>query len=150
MQRWIAAGLAVIVVLAAGGWAAYSYKQNKPNPIWVPLPLNPELPETNRQAMATQLNERLHERPLLEAVSNDLGLGRQWNLGSDANAATELGNRLFVKVGEVPTNLGSGPALHIGLTGKRKERQLTEQIVMRVMQDVWKILGIKPPPNKPR
>ncbi len=43
--------------------------------------------------------------------------------------------------------MGKVPAIHIGLTGKRKEREVSGAVAMRLMDDVWKILGIKAPPK---
>jgi hypothetical protein len=44
--------------------------------------------------------------------------------------------------------MGKVPAIHIGVNGKNKEREVSGQIAMRLIQDVWKILGIEPPANQ--
>jgi hypothetical protein len=44
--------------------------------------------------------------------------------------------------------MGKVPAIHIGVHGKRKESALSGKIAMRLMDDVWPILGIDPPPQK--
>ena len=44
--------------------------------------------------------------------------------------------------------MGKVPAIHIGVKGKAKESEVSGEIAMRLMDDVWKILGIKPPKKK--
>jgi hypothetical protein len=44
--------------------------------------------------------------------------------------------------------MGKVPAILVGLTGKNKEREVSGEIAMRLMDDVWKILGVEPPPKK--
>jgi hypothetical protein len=44
--------------------------------------------------------------------------------------------------------MGGYPVVQIGARGKKKERELSGQISMRLMNDVWRILGIKPPPGR--
>jgi hypothetical protein len=71
------------------------------------------------------------------------------NLRSDEEAAREISKRLFVKLGDVATPMGgTAPSLNVGITGKSKDAGISGEIAMRLMQDVWKILGIKPPPKK--
>ena len=81
----------------------------------------------------------------LAKVSKDVGLVTKWERPSDEACAAELGNRIFVRAGEMDTPMGKVPAIHVGLTGKRKEREVSGEIAMRLMDDVWKILGIDPP-----
>jgi hypothetical protein len=72
----------------------------------------------------------------------------KWGLVSDEAGAVEIGRRLFVRAGDADTPMGKVPAVHIGVNGKRKEREVSGQIAMRLMEDVWKILGIKPPEKR--
>jgi len=48
MQRWIVVGVVAVLLfcgMGIGGLFAYrAYKQNLPGPVWVPMPVNPELP----------------------------------------------------------------------------------------------------------
>ena len=148
MQRWIAAGVVAMLLLFGGGWLAYrSYKQSLPHPIWVPLPLNPALPVEKRDVLVKELQAKLGERGILVKVSKDVGLTQKWHLASDEEGARELGQRLFVKVGEADTPQGKVPAVLIGVRGTVKETVVSGEIAMRLMEDVWKILGIKPPPK---
>jgi hypothetical protein len=66
-------------------------------------------------------------------------------LRSDEQCARELADRLFVRSGDADTPMGKVPAILIGVNGKRKEREVSGEIAMRLMDDVWEILGIDPP-----
>lgn len=148
MQRWIVSGLVVLMLLFGGGVFAYrSYKENRPAPVWVPLPINPELSSAKCAEIVADLKKQLNEQETLLQVSKDVGLVQKWDLGSEEEGAWEIGNRLFVRTGDADTPMGKVPAIHIGVTGKIKEREVSEKIAMRLMEDVWKILGIKPPPE---
>lgn len=149
MQRWIVAGVVAMLLMGAGGYFALkTYKQNRPSPVWVPLPVNPELPMAKRDEIIADLKAKLSEREVLIQVSKDVGLIGKWGLVSDDAGAVEIGKRLFVRPGDADTPMGKVPAIHVGVNGKRKDREVSGQIAMRLMEDVWKILGIKPPGNK--
>ncbi len=146
MQRWIVAGVVAMLLMGAGGlFALKYYKQSRPSPMWVPLPINPELPVEQRDNIIAKLKAGLGDRELLEQVSKDVGLRSKWGLPSDEEGASEIASRLFVREGEAATPQGKVPAIHIGIKGKRKESKVSGEIVMRLMDDVWKILGIEPP-----
>lgn len=150
MQRWIL--LAVVTMFLAvcgGGFAYWNYKQGRPNPVWVPLPLNREVPDEKRTELITKLKKDLNQPELLTKVSADLHLAKKWNLATDEIAAKEIAKRLFVKIGEADTPLGKVPSINVGVEGTRKDATVSNEIVMRLMKDVWKILGIKPPQEKP-
>jgi hypothetical protein len=150
MQRWIVMGVVAMMLMLGGGVFAYStYKQNRPHPMWVPLPLNPALPGEKRQEILKELTAKLKDEALLLQVSKDLELPRKLHLRSDEEAAREVSKRLFVKLGDVVTPMGgTAPSLNVGVSGKAKDAGISGEIAMRLMQDVWKILGIKPPPRK--
>ncbi len=141
--------LAMMLMLGGGVFAYSTYKQNRPHPMWVPLPINPALPGEKRQEILKQLTSKLKDEALLIQVSKDLELPRKLNLRSDEEAAREVSKRLFVKLGEVVTPMGgTAPSLNVGISGKSKDAGISGEIAVRLMQDVWKILGIKPPPKK--
>ena len=138
-------------MMAMGGGLVLAYRlysQSRPSPVWVPLRINPDVSDKQRDESVRQLKDKLSESARLAAICKDLGLASKWHLGSDEAAARELGQRLFVKVGEMDGPIGKVPSINIGVHGKRKEKQLSEAIVMRMMDDVGNILGIKPPPKK--
>ena len=138
-----------MLLLGAGGvFGLYRYKQTRPHPVWVPLPINPELSTEKRDEIIKDLKAKLGEREALVNVSKDVGLVEKWHLASDEAGAGELEKRLFVKTGEMDTPMGKVPAIHVGVRGNRKESKVSGEIAMRLMKDVWKILGIPPPAEK--
>ena len=146
MQRWIAIGL-VVVLLAVGGagYGLHLYKQSRPHPVWVPMPINRELTEENGREIAKDLKAKLGDKARLTLVSQELGLAKLWELPSDDAAASEISERLFVDLGEMDTPTGKVPSINIGVRGPVKDKQISEKLAMRLMQDVRKLLGIKPP-----
>jgi hypothetical protein len=150
MKKWIVLGVVAMFLGLGGGVAGlWFYKQNRPAPIWVPIPMNSEVPAAKRSELAAELKKNLLKPDILMKVSKDLGLGQLMGVGTDETAANELAQRLFVDIGETtaPTG-GSVPSLNVGIKGKRKDRVVSEKVVMRLMQDVYPLLGVKAPPAK--
>ncbi len=148
MQRWIVAGLVVVAMLLGGALFGYrTIKQNRPHPIWVPVPTNPDLSIIKRDEIIRTLKERLSQPAVLEKVSRDLSLAPKLDLPNDKAAAEDLAKRLFVRAGNMPKPNDTMPAIHIGFNGKSKNHELTGKITMRLMDDVWPILGVQPPKN---
>lgn len=149
MQRLIILGALAILLISGGAVFAYStYKQSRPYPVWVPIPINPQLPVEKQNELAKELESKLSTPEVLTQVSKDLGLTTAWKMASDAQCAAELKKRVFVRIGTKESPTGLTPTIEIGLKGTRKEHLLSEKISMRLMTDVWKILGIKPPQRK--
>lgn len=141
----------MLLVLGGGFFARRAYQQNRPQRIWVPLAINPALPVDKRNEIARDLKEKLAKPEILIPVSKDLGLAVKLGLHSDEEAAREVARRLFVDVGEADSPMGiKVPSINIGITGKSKESGLSGEIAVRLMQDVWKILGIKAPQAPPK
>lgn len=138
----------MLLVLGGGGFAYRTYKQNRPQPMWVPLPIDPNLPVEKRAEIASELKKSLMKPDLLIQVSKDLGLPKVLGVTTDEAAANEIAKRMFVDVGEIDSNGIKAPSINIGIKGKRKDQEVSGKIAMRLMEDVWKILGIKPPPQK--
>jgi hypothetical protein len=153
MQRrivlWIAVVVAVMFLAGGAGLLAYrSYKQNLPAPVWVPLPINPQLPDAKRDEIIEKLRKELAEPAILDPICKELGLARAWELPTDAAAADRIRQRMFVRAGEADTPMGKVPAIHFGMNGINKERDLSGRIAVRMMDDVFKLLDIKPPPKQ--
>lgn len=137
-----------MVLFLGGSYYGYkTYKANRPCPMWVPLAIKPDTENAKRDEMILELKDKLSEQDVLLKVSQDLGLKKIWNLPSDEACAQALRPRLFVRSGDLATEMGPLPAIHIGVNGKRKESEISGKIAMRLMDDVWKILGI-PAPKK--
>jgi len=149
MQRWIGLGILAMGLIFGGGVYGYwLYRQNKPAPMWVEIPINPDRTAEERENAVKDLLTKLRDKELLLKVSKDMRLAEKWNLSSDAEAEKELSRLIFVKQGDTAGTMGRVPAVHIGVRGKKKEIQLSGEISMRLMEDVWKILGIEPPPKR--
>ena len=150
MQRWIAVGVVAVMLLVGGGWfARRAYQQNRPQPMWVPLPINPALPMAKRDAIIKELKTKLAEPEVLAQVSRDVGLKQKWHLASDADCARQLRESFFVRAGEADTPMGKVPSINVGVTGKSKEQAVSGEISLRLMEEVRKILGV-PSPKAPR
>jgi len=139
----------ILVFVGSGYYALRIYKENRPQPMWVPMPLNPELPFAKRAEVANKIKEELLKPDLLLQVSKDLALPQKLGLKSHEQAASELAKIIFVDLGEADSAMGiKVPAINVGVKGKRKNLEISGKIAMRLMEDVWKFLGMKPPPRK--
>jgi hypothetical protein len=127
------------------GFYKLVYQPNRPAPVWVPLPVRVDLETAKRDEIIGRLKTKLSEDAVLIKVSKDLNLTQKLGLASDEQCARELADRLFVRSGEADTPMGKVPAIHIGVNGKRKEREVSGEIAMRLMDDVWETLGIEAP-----
>ena len=143
MQRWIAVGVvAMILLIAGGGFARHIYHQNRPQAMWVALPINAELPMAKRDALIKDLKAKLSEQALLVRISRAEDLPHKWNLPSDNDAVRKLRECLFVRAGEADSPMGKIPSINIGVTDKYKEQAVSGAISVRLMDEVRKILGI--------
>jgi hypothetical protein len=149
MQRWIVLGIIAMVLVVGGAvFGLRIYKENRPYPVWVPLPLPASVTVEKQDQLAKDLKAKICERSNLIKVSKDVGLVKEWALASDELCADVLARKVFVRTGDRDTPMGKEPAIHVGVNGVKKERAVSEKISMRLMMDVWNILGIKPPPTK--
>ena len=156
MQRWIViAVLGAILFGLGGGYAVWTYKQNRPQPVWVPLALNENLPQEKREELAAQIKSKLLEGTTLRDAVKETGLAGRLGLPSDEAAEAEVRKRLFVEIGEadVPSAAGIAPtrvpSINIGIKAQRKSFKPMSEVAMRIMRDVWKMLGIKEPSSGP-
>lgn len=151
MQRWIGFGLVSMILVLGGGsfFALRIYKENRPHRMWVPMPLNPDVPREEHEKIAGKIKDELMKQDNLLKVSKDLNLPKKWNLQSHEQALLELNRVIFVRVDEADTAMGTRvPAIHVGVKGKRKNQKISGEIAMHLMGDVRKFLGINPPPKK--
>lgn len=135
-------------MLLLGAGAAYGlweYRQSRPVPMWVPLPINSELSTEKRKEIITRLQKELTEPGRLKEISTEMGLAKEWQLASADAAAGELHKRIFVKLGDMDTPMGRVDAIHVGVRGTRRDKDLCGRISMRLKDDVWEVLGIPAP-----
>ncbi len=143
MQRWIILGFVAAVVSLCGAYfGLHAYKQSRPRPIWVPIPINASLTREQRNEAADKLKEFVMEEQRLASIVSDLKLAHAWSLPSDEAAVGELTKRIFVRTGSAQTPMGDVPAIHVGFNGTKKEIPMTEKIVMRIMDDVKIAIGL--------
>ena len=147
MQRWLLIGGATLLLLFGIGLptAYHLYKQGRPHPVWLPIPINPEAPFGQTEAMIRALTAKLGNRENLMRIGSDLDLKNKWEMDSDDEVADEIGSRLYVKRGEMDTPMGSAPAIHVGLRGTNRDREVSYAVLDALLPDVWKVLGIDPP-----
>jgi len=141
MQRWkLLAVIALVVVgsaVAAGGYAFWNARQNKPTRVFVPLEINPVLTMEERAEAAGKIQEYLLRPEILTPVARETGIAAGLGLESDEKAAELLGQRLFVEVGEYNSPKGLAPALNIGFTCTKREFDTLGRAATRLMKDVW-------------
>jgi hypothetical protein len=147
MQRWLLIGGAALLLLFGIGLptAYHLYKQSRPHPVWLPIPLNPEAAFGQTDATIRALTTKLSDRQVLMRIGRELGLKDKWGMNSDDEVADEIGSRLYVKRGEMDTPMGSIPAIHVGLRGTNRDREISYALLDALLPDVWKVLGIDPP-----
>lgn len=150
MQRWIALGTVAFLLMAGAGYLGLkAYRQSRPHPIWVPLPVRTDLSKESRNEACRNLRVYVMEEKRLLAIARDLQLAQSWALPDDEAAAAELKRRMFVRTGNASTPMGEVPAIHVGMNGTRKEAPMTEKIVMRIMEDVKPAIGSPGTGSKP-
>jgi hypothetical protein len=147
MQRWLLIGGAALLLLFGIGLptAYHLYKQGRPHPVWLPIPLNPEAPFGQTETTIRALTAKLANRENLTRIGKDLDLKNKWGMHTDDEVADEIGSRLYVKRGEMETPMGSVPAIHVGLRGTNRDREISYALLDALLPDVWKVLGIDPP-----
>lgn len=118
-------------------------RANRPDRIWVPIPLNPELTHEQHEEFATSLRAELISDEAFAAIAADLGLQQRWNQVSEQETVDELHERLLFEVGEYQY----APALNIGFKGIRRENQLLRDITARLMEDLDAIMRASAPPD---
>lgn len=147
MQRWLLIGGAVLLLLFGIGLptAYHLYKQGRPHPVWLPIPVNPEAPFGQTETTIRMLTAKLSDRENLMRMGRDLGLKEKWEMDSDEEVVDEIGSRLFVRRGDMDTPMGKVPAIHVGLRGTNRDREVSYAMLNALLPDVWKVLGIDPP-----
>lgn len=153
MQRWIlwaVLGVVGLVALFFGArFAKREYHLRQPAKIWVPVALRADLSIADQKTLAKQIEEKLRTDEILRAVVVDVGLQRKFKQASEDSAVKDLDRRLFVEVGRADTQVGSVPSINIGVSGIGREGEVLGEASMRIIRDVWRMIGIDPDSGKP-
>jgi hypothetical protein len=147
MQRWLLIGGAALLLLFGIGLptAYHLYKQSRPHPVWLPIPVKPEAPYAETQRIVRSLDAKLSDRKNLIHITRELDLKSKWDMSDDEQVVDEILARLYVKQGDMETPMGKVPAIHVGLRGTNRDREISYALLDALLPDVWKVLGIDPP-----
>lgn len=152
MQRWMLwAVLAAVGMALLGGGAFYARKQyyaNKPDKIWVPLPLRADLSMAEQKDLAEEVDADLRKDERLREIVADLGLKGKFNVADEDAAVKELDRRLFVEVGMADTPGGRVPSINVGVRGISREKVLLHEMTERIINDVLLMIGVDPNTGK--
>lgn len=154
MQRWIlwaALGVVGLVVMFFGAkYAKREYNLRQPSRIWVPVPLRADLSMEDQKKLAEQINVKLRTDEILRAVVMDLDLREKFKQPSEDAAVKELNRRLFVEVGSADMPNGTvSPSINVGVNGIGHETKLLGEASMRIIKDVWRMVGVNPETGMP-
>lgn len=142
------AALAVVLVAGGGVFALWQYKQSRPHPVWVPLPLNVELPDERRERVAKEFYETLGQREFLVGISKELQLPAKLDVADDEAAADVVQERYFVEIGETETAMGKVPTVNIGVRGTNRDKKVTGEIAQRLGDEIVRKSGAPPPAGR--
>ncbi len=102
----------------------------------------------DQNKLAEKIEEGLRRDGILRQVVIDEDLERKFNSTSQEAAVKELESRLFVKVGTADTMNGTAPAIHVGVNGTGREKEVLGDTAQRIIRDVWRMIGIDPDTGK--
>ncbi len=139
----------MLLMLVGAKFALNGYRGNKPDQIWLPIPLGEDLLPEEQRAFADKMNESLRNPELQKQVVLDTQLREKLKLASEAEAIKELNRRFYVELGSAEAAQGTVPTLNIGVKGIRHENEILGQLVTRIARDFFKINGIDPQTGKP-
>jgi len=149
MQRWIMISAIVVALGGIGLMGGYAWLQNeranRPDAIWVPIPLNPELSQEQHQEFTDNLRQRLASDEVLGKISADLNLRTRGNFPSEEASITDLRTRLMCEVGEH----NYAPSLNVGFRGVSRENAMLRELAERLMQDFNEIVSTPSPSDTP-
>lgn len=153
MQRWmlwaVLGVVGLVVLFFVARYAKHEYHLRQPAKIWVPVALRADLSMEDQRKLAKQIDEKLRTDEILRAVVVDVGLQKKFKQPSEDAAVKELERRLFVEVGSADTPMGSVPSINIGVSGIGRETEILGETSMRIIRDVWRMIGIDPETGKP-
>jgi hypothetical protein len=138
----------LVAMFFGARYAKREYHLRQPSKIWVPIALKADLSMEVQEKLAEQIEKRLRSGEILRAVALDLGLQEKFKQTSEDATVKELERRLFVEAGSADTEQGTVPSINVGVSGKGLENDMLGEISMRIIRDVWPMLGIDPDTGK--
>lgn len=152
MQRWILWGVlgvvGLVVMFFGARYAKHEYHLRQPSKIWVPVVLRADISMEDQKKLAKEIDENLRTDEILRAVVLDAGLQEKFKQPSEDAAVKELDRRLFVDVGSAETPTGSVPSINVGVAGTGHEKEILGEASLRIIRDVWTMIGIDPDTGK--
>jgi hypothetical protein len=136
-------------MLFGAKYARKEYLLGKPDKVWVPLALRADISMADQSKLAEQIGAKLRTDEMLRQVVIDVGLQEKFNQPSQDAAVKDLDRRLFVEAGSADTPAGTVPSINVGVRGTGHEHDILGEASMRIIKDVWRILGIDPDTGKP-
>lgn len=152
MQRWILWGVlgvvGLVVMFFGARYAKREYHLRQPSKIWVPVVLRADISMEEQKKLAKEIDENLRTDEILRAVVLDAGLQEKFKQPSEDAAVKELDRRLFVDVGSAETPTGPVPSINVGVAGIGHEKEILGEASLRIIRDVWTMIGIDPDTGK--
>jgi len=141
MQRWMMIAGMVFMLGCVGLMGGYTWlkneRANRPDRIWVPIPLNAELSHEQHLEFAEKLREQLATDEILGKISEEMNLRARGGFATEEAAVTDLRMRLICEVGEH----NYAPSLNVGFRGKSRENTMLRELTERLMQDFQAIVS---------
>lgn len=145
MQRrivWLIVGL--VLLFGGGAFGLYAYKSSRPYPVWVPIPLNDVLQESEHKNFAAKIEAELRKPSALSAVVKDANLVSRFKVSSEEAAAAELNRRLFVRLSAGTNGMGTpSRILEVGVDGKQREKALLQDTTESLLKQIRRVLVIE-------
>lgn len=135
MQRWMMIAGMVFMLGCVGMMGGYKWlqneKANRPDRVWVPIPLNAKYDNEQHEAFASRLRTQLGSDEILGKISEEMELQSRGDFPTEEAALVDLRTRFICEVGEH----NYAPSLNIGFRGVARENAMLRELTERVMKD---------------
>ena len=146
MQRWIIAGVVVLLLLAGGGlFVVRKIKLQGHDHQYLCLPFNANSTPEQRASSEKEMRERLLTDAILTGVARDCDIVSKWGLPSESAAVEELRRRAKIEAGIDPINNVPTEVLRVGFNGVVAEHKDLRALSQRLMEDVRRLIQPQQP-----
>lgn len=125
------------VGLTGGYFWLKNERANRPDRIWVPIPLNTELSHEQHLEFAEKLRDHLSGEEVLAKISIAVGHAQTGPFETEDAAIADLRVRLMCEVGEHHY----APSLNVGFRGKRRENAMLKELTTKLMDELQVVLS---------